>query len=60
MSHRGWARKFPAFFAYTAYEALLNAFLFAIDHIDSVTGTQYWDLYLIWAVWSAALRFAVV
>ena len=60
MSHRGWVRKFPAFFAYTAYEVLLNAFLFAIDHIDSVTGPQYWDAYLVGAAGSAALRFAVV
>jgi hypothetical protein len=60
MSHRGLARKFPAFFAYTTYEVLLNAFLFTIDHIDSVTATQYWDANLVGAAGSAALRFAVV
>ena len=60
MIHRGLARRFPAFFAYTVYEALLSAFLFTIDHIDSVTAPQYRDAYLVGAAGSAALRFAVV
>lgn len=60
MIHRGLAKRFPAFFAYTVYEALLNGFLFTIDHIDSVTGAQYGNAYLVGAAGSAALRFAVV
>ena len=60
MIHRGLARRFPAFFAYTVFEVLLNAFLFTIDHIDSVTNAQYGDAYLAGAAGSAALRFAVV
>jgi len=60
MIHRGLARRFPAFFAYTAYEVLLNAFLFTIDQIDSVTATQYSDAFLVGAVGSAVLRFAVI
>lgn len=60
MTHRGLARRFPAFFAYTVYEALLNAFLFTIDHMNSVTNAQYGNAYLVGAAGSAALRFAVV
>lgn len=60
MLHRGLARRFPAFFAYTAYEVLLNAFLFTIDHMNSVTSAQYGSAYFAGAVGSAAFRFAVV
>jgi hypothetical protein len=60
MIHRGLARRFPGFFAYTVYEALLSAFLFTIDHIDAVTNAQYGNAYLAGAAGSAALRFAVV
>lgn len=60
MIHRGLARRFPGFFAYTVYEALLSAFLLAIDHIDSVTNIQYGNAYLAGAAGSAALRFAVL
>lgn len=60
MSHRGLPRKVPAFFAYTVYEVLLSAFLYTIDHMDSVSAPQYQDAYFVGAGGSAALRFAVV
>jgi hypothetical protein len=60
MIHRSLARRFPAFFAYTVYEALLSAFLFTIGHMDSVTREQYGNALLAGAAGSAALRFAVV
>lgn len=60
MIHRGLIRRFPAFFAYTAYEVLLNAFLFTIAHINAVSGDDYINAFIVGAAGSAALRFAVV
>ncbi len=60
MVRRGLARRFPAFFGYTVYEALLNTFLFIIGHLDSVSGGEYSNAFLAGGVGSAAFRFAVV
>ena len=60
MIHRKLARRFPAFFVYTVYEALQCAVLVTLDFMDSVSGSQYADAFLAGAVVSAALRFAVV
>jgi hypothetical protein len=60
MTHRKMGRRFPAFYAYTIYEAVLNAFLFAIDHMVSlVSDDAFANAYMVGAVGSAALRFAV-
>jgi hypothetical protein len=60
MIHRKLARRFPAFFVYTVYEAVLCAFLVTLDLMDSVSGSQYANAFIAGAVVSAALRFAVV
>jgi hypothetical protein len=60
MIHRKLAGRFPAFFIYTVYEVVLCGVLVTLDVMDSVSGSQYANAYLVGAVISAALRFAVV
>lgn len=60
MIHRKLAKRFPAFFAYTVFELLLNTFLLVLDHMGSVSGSQFANAYIAGQAFSAALRFAVV
>ena len=60
MIHRKLARRFPAFFLYTAYQVVLCAVLVTLDLMDSVSGSQYANAYIVGGTIGAALRFAVV
>jgi hypothetical protein len=60
MIHRKLARRFPAFFVYTVYEVVLCAVLVTLTFMNSVSSDQYGNAYLVGAIISAGLRFAVV
>jgi hypothetical protein len=57
---RNLHREFPLFFAYTLYQVLSNAVLFALDHSPTVTPDAYHVAINIDGVLSIVLRFAVL
>lgn len=60
MIRRHLYREFPFFFAYTLWEAVLGLTLFALDHLPSITGEQYWQVHWFGLVVSTALRFGLI
>jgi hypothetical protein len=60
MIRRKLALKYPAFFAYTVCEVAQFLVLFPMDHMDSVSGPQYAQAWLVANGISVILRFAVV
>ena len=60
MIHRKLARRFPVFLLFTVYQVVLCAVLVTLDLMDSVSGSQYANAYIVGGVIGAALRFAVV
>ncbi len=60
MVHRKLVREFPAFFAYTVYEAVQFVVLYSLYQSTAVTQYQYTVAWLIGSCISVALRFAVV
>jgi hypothetical protein len=60
MLWRGLFRKFPVFFAYTAFDMAAETGLFVLDHIGPVTARQYWTAHWIFLAIEVALRFGII
>lgn len=60
MVRRRLFREFPAFLVYSIFEVLQFCLLFALLHLPSVSGGQYYDVFLFGVAISAALRFGVI
>src|ERR1700760_2624017 len=60
MIRRRLYREFPVFFAYLLYEAIQGFVLFVLDHLSSVTASQYWTVNWIGSFGSIALRFGLI
>lgn len=60
MIYRKLFRQFPAFFAYTVYEAVQFVVLFTMDRMDSVSAYQWSMTALVGLTGSMVLRFLVV
>ena len=60
MVRRRLFREFPAFLVYSIFEVLQFSSSLLCSHLPSVSGGQYYDVYLVWSGISAALRFGVI
>ena len=60
MLRRGLHRKYPAFFVYTLYEVLVFLLLFASRFVAHGLSGAYRQVFIVTAIGSAALRFAVI
>jgi hypothetical protein len=60
MVRRGLAAKFPVFFAYTVFQIVEEGTLFTLDHMQSVSGYQYWCAHWVGSLISIGLRFGVI
>jgi hypothetical protein len=57
---RRLVRVFPLFFTYTVVHVVFSSTMFLLDHMQSITGEGYWQIYSVGDVLNTALRFAVV
>jgi len=53
-------REYPPFFAYTVFQIVEGGTLFVLDHIDAVSGDQYWLTHRVCQMFDTALRFAII
>src|ERR1700732_5081484 len=60
MVRRGLFREYPLFFAYTVFQIMEGGTLFVLDHIDAVSGDQYWLTHRVCQMFDTALRFAII
>jgi hypothetical protein len=60
MVRRRLVSEFPVFFAYTVFEAIQGGILFTLDHLDSISGLQYWQVYWVSLLLTIVLRFALI
>lgn len=52
--------EFPLFTAYTAFQFVLGATLFALDHSSKISAYDYWNAHWGFLIGSILLRFAVI
>jgi hypothetical protein len=60
MVRRGMFREYPLFFAYTVFQIVEGGTLFVLDHIDAVSGDQYWLTHRVCQMFDTALRCAII